>query len=81
MMFRSKSCTILIEGRVRCIHDGSWYDCDVSVDLVLGAASPSASRRFHHARVVLKSTLLILQEGHEVGDFVRTIEKEWKKLQ
>jgi len=44
----SKSCTILIEGRVRCIHDGSWYDCD---------------------------------EGHEVGDFVRSIEREWEKLQ
>lgn len=26
----SKSCTILIEGEKRCVHDGSWYDCDVS---------------------------------------------------
>lgn len=25
-----KSCTILIEGKIRCIHDGSWYQCDVS---------------------------------------------------
>jgi hypothetical protein len=47
----------------------------------IGSSSPSASRRSQHARVMLKYTLLILQEGHEVSDFVRTIEKEWKKLQ
>ena len=22
-----KSCTIIINGRQRCIRDGSWYDC------------------------------------------------------
>lgn len=27
-----KSCTILLQGKVRCVHDGSWYDCDVSFD-------------------------------------------------
>ena len=28
----SKSCTILLQGEKRCVHDGSWYDCDVSRD-------------------------------------------------
>jgi len=27
---QSKSCTILIGGKKRCVHDGGWYDCDVS---------------------------------------------------
>jgi hypothetical protein len=27
---QSKSCTILVGGKKRCVHDGGWYDCDVS---------------------------------------------------
>lgn len=27
-----KSCTIYVGGRKRCVHDGGWYDCDVSQD-------------------------------------------------
>lgn len=30
----SKSCTILLQGKKRCVHDGGWYDCDVSLDWV-----------------------------------------------
>ncbi|SPO41718.1 uncharacterized protein PSFLO_07200 [Pseudozyma flocculosa] len=41
------SCTILIEGHVRCIRDGGqWKQCDI---------------------------------GHEAGDFVAAIDKEWQQ--
>jgi len=41
-----RSCTIFINGKKRCVHDGAWKDCE---------------------------------GGHEVEDFVRTIEKEYEK--
>ncbi|GAA5872462.1 hypothetical protein JCM1840_006069 [Sporobolomyces johnsonii] len=43
----TRSCTVMLNGRKICIHDGVWKDCDA---------------------------------GHEVGDFVRQITDEWKKL-
>ncbi|KAI5455118.1 hypothetical protein NCC49_002389 [Naganishia albida] len=44
----TKSCTILLEGKIRCVHDGSWKNCD---------------------------------DGHEILDFVHSIDREYERLQ
>jgi hypothetical protein len=33
---QGKSCTILVGGKKMCVHDGGWYDCDVSRETEVG---------------------------------------------
>lgn len=62
----SKSCTILIEGKIRCIHDGSWKSCDVG--------------GFLATLLLIPSDPLSKQDGHEILDFVHSIEREYERL-
>jgi hypothetical protein len=58
------SCTILINGHVVCVHDGTWKECEVCY--------PMLTQRVFHS--------MLPQEGHTANDFIRQINNEYERL-
>ena len=56
----------MINGEKVCVHDGTWKDCEVS----------SPPKTFCGAQADPVRT----QNGHEIKDFIRQIEAEYRKL-
>ena len=54
----------MINGDKVCTHDGNWKDCEVS--------SPP--------KLAVEHKLIRIQNGHEIKDFIKQIEAEYRKL-
>jgi len=87
----SKSCTIVINGQVRCIRDGEWKNCEVcGRDGLLRRRLTQVLPIICNTDIFLNCTLFMEpgslltcspeQEGHTPGDFERIIEREFRKL-
>lgn len=81
-----KSCTILIEEKVRCIHDGSWYQCDVSARVCRWSESYCCCAYVADGPPFLFNPVISVsvsgqpQDGHEPADIARSIHDVWKSL-